>query len=317
MKILVTGGAGFIGSNIVDSYLNAGHEVTIVDNLSTGKLSNINPKANFYNIDINSSEFHKIVEKISPDVINHHAAQIDIQTSLKEPLKDAEINIGGTLNVLEAAKSVKAKLIYPSSAAVYGSPQYLGIDEEHQVKPISTYGISKHTPEHYIEIYHQQYGLEYTIFRYANVFGKRQDPKGEGGVISILIDKVINDEVFTIFGDGLQTRDFIYVNDVVEANLLVLNKMVNSILNIGTGIPTSINELVLLLENKTGKKVEKKNAEERFGDIKDSYFEIEKAKQLINWKSKISVSKGLKETFEYYLEDSQKMKEDICEKNIR
>jgi UDP-glucose 4-epimerase len=174
MKVLVTGGAGFIGSNIVDAYIKNGYEVVVVDTLTTGHKENVNPKATFYKVAVESEEFLTIVEKEKPDVINHHAAQIDVQISIKDPMKDANINILGTINVLEACKKVGASIIYPSSAAVYGVPHYLGIDEKHPIAPISAYGISKYTPESYIHVYHQLYQVPFTIFRYANVYGIRR-----------------------------------------------------------------------------------------------------------------------------------------------
>ncbi|GAB6117189.1 hypothetical protein JCM16816_07860 [Thermoanaerobacter brockii subsp. lactiethylicus] len=201
MKALVTGGAGFIGSNIVDLLIENGYEVVIVDNLSTGKEEFINKKAIFYKKDIIDEDLCKIFEKEKPDYVIHQAAQIDVQKSIDNPVFDAKINVLGTVNLLECCrKSGVKKVIYASSAAVYGNPEYLPIDEVHKINPISYYGISKHTPEHYFVVYRQLYGLKYTILRYANVYGIRQDPKGEGGVISIFLDKMLKGERPIIFG---------------------------------------------------------------------------------------------------------------------
>lgn len=300
MKVLVTGGLGFIGSNIVEEYLKKGYEVVVVDNLSTGSMDNHFENVKLYEMDICSEDFLKMVEDEKPDVINHHAAQIDVQTSISNPLKDAKVNVLGTLNILEACRINGCRLIYPSSAAIYGTPEYLGIDEEHPVKPISNYGISKHTPEHYIQAYHQLYGVEYTIFRYANVYGPRQDPKGEGGVISILVDCFLTNKKFTVFGNGEQTRDFIYVSDLVKANMIATEQAFNDIFNISTGIQLSLNEIITIFKSVLEKELAVKNSHAREGDIKHSFLLNEKAKNKIGWTPKVKVEEGFKKTFRYY-----------------
>lgn len=303
-KVLITGGAGFIGSNLARAYLAKGYEVIIVDNLSTGKLSNVPENVTLYEEDIRSSNFIDIVKKEQPDVINHHAAQIDVQLSIKNPAEDASINILGTINVLEAVKMInetkECRLVYPSSAAVYGEPQYLGVDEVHPIKPISFYGASKFTPEFYIQVYHQFHNIPYTIFRYANVFGIGQDPKGEGGVISILVDKIVNNELFTVFGDGEQTRDFIYVEDIVSANLIASEKPINTVVNISTNTKISLNELINVAEGVINSKIETKYAEERSGDIKHSYLNNKKANEQLGWYPAFTLEQGLLKTIEYY-----------------
>jgi UDP-glucose 4-epimerase len=212
MKVLVTGGAGFIGSNLVDRLIEKKYEVVIIDNLSTGKKEHINKNATFYKADISSNEIEDIFKKENINIVIHTAAQIDVQKSINDPIYDCKNNIIGTLNILEACKKHKIeKLVYSSSAAVYGQPDYLPVDEEHPINAMSGYGISKHTPEHYINMYSDIYGLNASILRYSNVYGPRQDPKGEGGVISIFVDKMLNNEEPIIYGDGEQTRDFIYV----------------------------------------------------------------------------------------------------------
>ncbi|WP_088067424.1 GDP-mannose 4,6-dehydratase [Gottfriedia luciferensis] len=303
-KVLITGGAGFIGSNLARAYLAKGYEVIIVDNLSTGKLSNVPENVTLYEEDIRSSNFIDIVKEEQPDVINHHAAQIDVQLSIKNPAEDASINILGTINVLEAVKMInetkECRLVYPSSAAVYGEPQYLGVDEVHPIKPISFYGASKFTPEFYIQVYHQLHNIPYTIFRYANVFGIGQDPKGEGGVISILVDKIVNNELFTVFGDGEQTRDFIYVEDIVSANLIASEKPINTVVNISTNTKISLNELINVAEGVINSKIETKYAEERSGDIKHSYLNNKKANEQLGWYPAFTLEQGLLKTIEYY-----------------
>lgn len=301
MKVLVTGGAGFIGSHVVDLLIENGYEVVIVDNLSTGKEEFINKKAIFYKKDLTDDDLYEIFEKEKPDYVIHQAAQIDVQRSVDDPVFDAKVNILGTVNLLESCrKSGIKKVIYASSAAVYGNPEYFPIDEVHKINPISYYGISKHTPEHYFEVYRQLYGLKYTILRYANVYGIRQDPKGEGGVISIFIDKMLKGERPIIFGDGNQTRDFVYVKDVAKANLLALKRGDNEVVNISTGKPTSINELVEIMNKIMNTSLESIYTEPRKGDIVHSYLDNKKALEVLGWKPEYSLEDGLRETIEYY-----------------
>src|SRR6056297_234380 len=245
MQILVTGGAGFIGSNLVDGLIAKGHKVIVVDNLSTGKKKNLNKQAKFYQMDIRNEELKQVFAANQITHVIHHAAQIDVQHSIKDPSFDAQNNILGTINLLENCRIYEVeKIIYASSAAVYGEPEYLPLDEQHPVKAMSPYGISKHTPEHYIKMYSQLYNLKYTIFRYANAYGPRQDPKGEGGVVSIFVDQMLAQKRPHIFGDGKQTRDFIHVYDIVKANILALKSGDNSLLNISTANRDSVNDLV-------------------------------------------------------------------------
>ncbi|WP_191566700.1 NAD-dependent epimerase/dehydratase family protein [Metabacillus idriensis] len=301
MKVLVTGGAGFIGSNLVEEYVKRNHQVIVVDNLSTGKKMYLPEGITFYEADITADEFLRIVAEEKPDVINHHAAQIDVQTSIKEPVLDAKINILGTINVLEACRqNPGTRLVYASSAAVYGTPDYLPVDEKHAIAPLSTYGISKHTPEHYIQAYSGLYGIPYTILRYANVYGKHQDPKGEGGVISILVDCAVSGKDFTIFGDGDQTRDFIHVEDLVTANMAATDQSYNDIVNISTNVQLDLNQTVDIFQEVTGTKLTVHYGEERKGDIKHSYLENSKAKQLMGWEPKVSVQEGLLKTYQFY-----------------
>ena len=304
MRVLVTGGAGFIASHIVDELIKLKHHVCIVDNLSTGKEENINQEATFYKCDITEIDKLRLVFEVEqPEVVIHHAAQIDIQTSLKKPAFDAENNIVGTINILECCREFGVKkIIYPSSAAVYGDPKYLPVDEKHPVDPISFYGISKHTPEHYIKVYAQLYGFDYTIFRYANVYGVRQDPKGEGGVVSIFVDKLLNNETPFIFGDGEQTRDFIYVKDIARANILALHKGDNELINIGTNKGITVNELFKVMKNISRSKVDVIHREERKGDILHSHLDNKKAEEKLGWKIEFKMEDGIRETVEYYRE---------------
>lgn len=298
MKVIVTGGAGFIGSNLVDKLIDMNNEVVVIDDLSTGKMENINPVTKFYKADITKKKYVlEIFEREKPEIVFHLAAQIDVQKSIEFPEKDADINIFGTVNILEASrKNNVKKIIYSSTAAVYGIPEYLGIDENHPLKPISFYGASKLTGEYYIDIYSGLYGLDYTILRYANVYGIREDKKREGGVISIFLDKMLKEERPTIFGDGSFTRDFIYVDDVVAANIASMDKGSREVFNIGTGNSISILELFNQMRDIIGVKIEPEFAEERPGDISHSYFDIKKAEKILEWKPKFNLKDGLMNT---------------------
>lgn len=297
MKILVTGGAGFIGSHIVDHLISRGDQVVIVDNLSTGKEENLNPKAKFYRLDLTDPQLTTILKQERPEVVIHQAAQTQVQRSIQDPLFDANSNILGTINLLEASRqSGVRKIIFASSAAVYGNPAYLPIDEKHPIQPLSGYGIGKYTAEQYLQIYYNLYGIQYTILRYANVYGIRQDAKGEGGVISIFIDRVIHQQPIAIFGNGEQTRDYIYVEDVARANIAAIDRGDGEVFNIGTGVRTSINQLVELLSQVTGNPVTKEYQDERSGDIKDSVFDNKKAKVLLKWEPMIELCRGIEKT---------------------
>ena len=301
MEVLVTGGAGFIGSNIVDGLIEAGRQVIVVDNLSTGKKENLNEQAEFYNLDIRDQKLKEVFKENDISHVIHHAAQIDVQHSIKDPLADAQNNILGTINLLEGCREYNIeKIVYASSAAVYGEPDYLPVDEKHPIKAMSPYGISKHTPEHYIRMYGELYDLKYTIFRYANVYGPRQDSKGEGGVVSIFVDKMLAKERPMIFGDGEQTRDFIYVADLVKANLMALVQGDNVLVNISTESRDSVNDLVDYLNQILPYNLKPIYKKARQGDIRHSSLANTKAKQLLGWTPDYDFKLGLKQTIEYY-----------------
>lgn len=301
MKILVTGGAGFIGSHIVDLLVARGDQVVIVDNLVSGREENVNPNAIFYRLDLTNPAILDVFEKERPQVVIHQAAQIQVDTSVKDPLFDANTNIMGTIRLLEACRKTGVeKVVYASSAAVYGNPVYLPLDENHPVRPLSGYGVSKYTVEHYLDVYAHLYQLSYTVLRYANVYGIRQDPRGEGGVISIFMDKVLREETLTIFGDGEQTRDYIYVKDVARANLAAIERGEGEVLNIGTGMRVSLNEVVQYFDEIVGFKSQVVYGDERPGDIKHSFYDISKARQVLNWEPKVTLKEGLTTTYEYY-----------------
>lgn len=302
MKILVTGGAGFIASHVVDRYLESGHEVVVVDNLSTGRAQNLNPGAKFYQLDIRTPELDAVFAQEKPDVVNHHAAQIDVRRSIVDPLYDASVNISGSLNLLECARrhAVKRVIYISTGGAVYGEPEYLPCDEAHPINPISPYGASKHTVEHYLAMYHQNYGLNYTVLRYANVYGPRQDPRGEAGVISIFTLQMLQNLPIMIFGDGEQKRDFVYVGDCARANCLALEAGVNGIFNIGSGRGTTVNELFVLLREATGYEIAAAYQLPRVGEIQQTYLSFAKAKQDLHWEPTTTLSDGLQQTVTYF-----------------
>lgn len=302
MKVLVTGGAGFIGSHIVDHLIKNKHEVVVVDNLTTGKEVNINSSSVFYRVDITDYEsLEEVFNVEKPDYVMHHAAQVNIQNSIINPTFDADINIIGTINLLRCCvKFDTKKIIYASSAAVYGNPIYLGIDEDHSVQPLSFYGISKHTPEHYIKVFSELYNLKYTILRYSNAYGIRQDPKGEGGVVSIFVDKLLNKEQPIIFGDGLQTRDFVYVEDIALANLSAIHSGDGEIVNISINHPTSLIELLKMMNEICGTNIKPIYTEAKQGDIKESYLDNGKARRILSWEPIYSLHEGLRLTMEFY-----------------
>mgnify|MGYP001300048378 FL=1 len=299
MKVLVTGGAGFIGSHIVDKLIDRGDRVVIVDNLSTGTKAHLHPEATFYHMDIREERLFEVFDLERPEVVIHQAAQNNVPTSLSDPIYDAEVNIIGTIRLLEACHRAQVKkVIYASSAALYGDPCYLPIDEKHPVSPQSAYGISKYVPEHYLKMYANLYGLKYTILRYANTYGPRQGLHGEGAAIPSFISRMIQKKPLLVTGDGEQTRDYIYVEDIAYANLAAIDNGDGEILNIGTGISTSLNHLIKILEEISGEKLEVNYVPKRPGDIKDSYFDNHLAKKKLNWFPQTDLPTGLKRTFE-------------------
>ncbi len=302
MKILVTGGAGFIGSQVADAFLEAGHEVVIIDNLSTGFKKNVNPGTKFIQADITDISIPAIFQEEKFDVVNHHAAQIDVRKSVANPLFDARVNIIGTLNLLESCVKygVKKFMFASTGGAIYGEQQYFPADENHPVNPLSPYGIAKLSIEKYLNYYRSEYDLNYSILRYANVYGPRQNPLGEAGVVAIFMNKLINGELPIINGDGRQTRDFVFAGDVVKANLLVLNETKSDIYNIGTGIETSVNELFILLNELTGDKTAGKYGPAKRGEQLRSVITSEKFFKNFNWKPSVKLREGLIKTLAYY-----------------
>jgi len=302
-KILVTGGAGFIGSHVADLFVAQGYEVVILDDLSTGHTSNLNPAARFYQMDIRSPQVREVFEAEKPDYVSHHAAQMDVRHSVAQPLIDASINILGSINLLEYAKEFGVKrFIYISMVgAVYGEPEQLACAETHPINPICQYGASKHTVEHYLYMYYLNYGLNYTVLRYPNVFGPRQDPHGEAGVVSIFTGKMLVGEQVIINGDGDQTRDFVYVGDCARANYLALTiDHQPGIYNLGWGRPTSINDIFSTLAKITDYTLPVQYGPAKVGETRHIYLDASKIKKELGWAPTISLEEGLEKTVTYF-----------------
>ncbi|MBI5402307.1 MAG: SDR family NAD(P)-dependent oxidoreductase [Ignavibacteriae bacterium] len=302
MNILVTGGAGFIGSNIADRYIKEGHKVIIADNLSTGYLRNINTKAVFYKTDISGSKLEDIFKKHRIDVINHHAAQVDLRFSFDFPVEDAKINIEGTINLLQLAVKYKVKkIIFASSGgAIYGEQDYFPAGENHPKNPLSPYGITKLAVENYLGFYHRNYGLNYVCLRYSNVYGPRQLPKGDAGVVAVFCKKIIRKQQPLINGSGKNTRDFVFIEDVVNANYKALNCKKSLVVNIGTGVETQIIKVFRLINKYFGNKVKEKHGKPVKGEQKRSLLDNTLAVKSLKWKPKISIEEGLALTCRYF-----------------
>lgn len=307
MRILVTGGAGFIGSHIVDQCIAAGHEVAVVDNLwdeGGGKKTNLNPQASFYHIDItDETNLAHIFDEVRPEIVSHQAAQHSVAVSTKDPKLDARVNVLGLLNVLSNCTRVGTrKIVFASSGATYGTPVRLPIDEDVPQRPESPYGITKMVTEYYLRYWQEAHGLTYTALRYGNVYGPRQDPNGEAGVIAIFARRFLNHDTVRIDWDGEQQKDYVYVRDVARANLIALNAGNNDIFCIGTGKGTSVNEIYRALEQITGFSPGIVKAPKRPGDIHLAYFNCGKAARILGWKAEVNLQEGIKTTVDFFRE---------------
>ena len=307
MRIIVTGGAGFIGSWVCEAYISEGHEVLVIDNLSTGSEGNIPPKAEFVECDVrDSEELEKAFRQFRPEVVNHHAAQINVRDSVKNPSLDAEINISGSLNVLRlCAESKTRRFIFSSTGgALYGEPEKLPADESTPSLPLSPYGISKLATENYVRYHSKNHGFGHVILRYANVYGERQNPEGEAGVIGIFCENIINGKPCLIFGDGEQTRDYVHVSDVSQANLLAASIKEEGTFNIGTSVESSVNEIGSILSEVTKTEFKIVHEKQRPGEVRRISLDCSLAAERLGWKPQIALREGLFRTWNWFSQRS-------------
>lgn len=304
MKILVTGGAGFIGSHVADALIDAGHTVHVVDDLSMGRRENVPAKAVFHEMDITDPAAAELMAAERFDVLNHHAAQMDVRKSVADPAFDATVNVLGLLTLMEAGReNGLRKVIFASTGgAIYGEPDTTPQDEDHAIRPLSPYGITKRTSELYLDFYRHSYGIDYVALRYANVYGPRQNPHGEAGVVAIFTERLLHGQEPLIFGDGKQTRDYVYVGDVVRANMAALNHDESAVFNIGTGVESDVNTLFAHLRDLTGSAAEEKHAEAKPGEQQRSVLSYARAATVLGWRPETALETGLAETVAWFRE---------------
>ena len=306
MRIIVTGGAGFIGSWVCEAYISEGHEVLVVDNLSTGSESNIPPEAEFVECDVRDlAELEKAFRQFRPEVVNHHAAQINVRDSVEDPRFDADVNIGGSLNVLRLCAEHKTeKFIFSSTGgALYGEPEKLPADESTPALPLSPYGISKLSTEHYVRYHSKSHGFRHVTLRYANVYGERQNPEGEAGVIGIFCENIISGKPCLIFGDGEQTRDYVHVSDVSQANLLAASLKEEGTFNIGTSIESSVNDIARILGEITKTGFEIVHEKERPGEVRRIGLDCSLAAEKLGWNAQVALREGLFRTWNWFSQE--------------
>ncbi|HZP44853.1 MAG TPA: NAD-dependent epimerase/dehydratase family protein [Candidatus Binataceae bacterium] len=304
MRILVTGGAGFIGSHTVDALIGARlHQVSILDDLSAGKREQINPSASFHQADLrDAAAVRAVIERERPEVIIHLAAQMDVRRSVADPAFDAQVNLVGFLNLIEAARQhdLKRVIFASTGGAIYGEQDTFPCDEDHPRRPVSPYGVAKMATEAYLHFYRVEYRIDYVALRYANVYGPRQDPHGEAGVVAIFCGRILEGKPCTIFGDGGQTRDYVYVGDVVRANLAALASNVSGAFNIGTGIETDVNQLYGALARVAGSNAPPAYGPARPGEQRRSVISAQRAARELGWRPQVNLDDGLAQTFAYF-----------------
>jgi UDP-glucose 4-epimerase len=302
MKVLVTGGAGFIGSHVVDRLIEEGHQVVVVDNLSTGKRKNVNRAASLYKLDITSGRLERVFRNERPNIVLHLAAQISVRNSVADPVFDAQVNVLGTMNVLQqAARYGSRKVVFSSSGgAIYGEQETFPAPESHATNPLSPYGISKLCGEHYLFYFQRTSGIQVVSLRYGNVYGPRQDPEGEAGVVAIFIQKMLNNEQPIINGNGRQTRDFVFVEDIAQANLVAMGQDAQGVYNVGTGTETSVNELFRIIAGQTSSSAKEVHGPAKLGEQLRSVVDPARIKQELGWDVKVDLAEGLKQTVEFF-----------------
>jgi UDP-glucose 4-epimerase len=303
VRVLITGGAGFIGSHTADAIVAAGHHTAVLDNLSTGKRTQVNPGARFHEADLRDADaVRAVIEQERPEVIVHLAAQMDVRRSVADPAFDAQVNLVGFLNLMEAARRHGLKRVVFSSTggAIYGEQEQFPCDENHPARPLSPYGVAKLATERYLFFYGAEYGIDYVALRYANVYGPRQDPHGEAGVVAIFCGRLIAGEPVTIYGDGKQTRDYTFVGDVVRANLAALSASCSGPVNIGTGVETSVNALYAELAKAAGVSRAPNYAPRRPGEQQRSVISAAKAARELGWRPEVPLAQGLRATLEFF-----------------
>ena len=300
MRILVSGGAGFIGSHIVEAYLAAGHEVAVVDNLATGRRANVARGATLHEVDLHARELERIFAEFRPQVVNHHAAQASVKVGNADPVHDLEVNGGGTARLLQlCVENGVRKVIYSSSGGtVYGEPRSLPVAEDHPIAPRSNYGTSKYVGELYVQLAARTAGIDYTIFRYGNAFGPRQDPHGEAGVIAIFTGLMLAGQPCTIDGDGEQKKDYLYVGDIARANVLALDGGSGLVANIGTGVGITVNHIFQVLAQATENTIAARYGPPRAGDVRNFWLDCALAKRELGWEPTVSFEDGVRLTVE-------------------
>ena len=304
MRALVTGGAGFIASHVSDKLLEEGHEVAVVDNLVTGRRENLPAGARFHEVDVRDAKLAEVFETERPDIVFHHAAQMDVRKSVADPRYDADVNLLGTLNLLECCRTHDTrKVVYAGTGgAMFGEAAYLPVDEKHPVLPISPYGVSKHTVEHYLHAYRVNFGLDFTVLRYPNVYGPRQDPHGEAGVVAIFSLQLLDGETPRIFGDGSKTRDYCYVGDIVEANMLAVERGSGGLFNIGRGIEVSDRQVFEAVRDAVGVDTEPEYAPTRPGEVEHIALDATLARETLGWEWRVDLAEGVGRAVDFYRE---------------